>query len=55
MSRMNDLVIDLMDEIREGFLSFDEIATKYEVPVAWVNEAAEMVLSEMIAETTMDG
>ena len=55
MSKMNDLVIDLMDEIREGFLSFEDIAAKYEVPTAWVTEAAEMVLSEMIAEATLDG
>ena len=54
MSAMSNLMVDLMEELRDGFLSFEDIAAKYEVPVSWVSEAAEQLLSEMIAEATLE-
>jgi Trp operon repressor len=43
MSTMSDLMIDIQEELEKGELSFTEIATKYEVPVAWVTEINQMV------------
>jgi len=43
MSTMSDLMIDIQDDLEKGELSFAEIATKYEVPVAWVTEINQMV------------
>ena len=40
MSRMSQLVLDIQDEIAAGLLSFQEIATKYQVPLSWVDEVA---------------
>lgn len=44
MSAMSDLLIDIQDELEKGELSFDQIATKYEVPVSWVDEAYNQLL-----------
>jgi hypothetical protein len=46
VSRMADLIIDIQDELAIGELSFSEIATKFEVPVSWVVESAEMMEEE---------
>jgi len=43
---MRDLIIDLQNEILLGALSFREIANKYEVPVAWVDEAWDMLCEQ---------
>lgn len=43
MSAMSDLMIDIQDDLEIGELSFAEIATKYDVPVAWVDEINQMV------------
>jgi hypothetical protein len=40
MSKVGDLLISLQEEITEGFLTFEAIAAKYEVPISWVEEAA---------------
>lgn len=40
---MSDLMIDIQDELEKGELSFAEIATKYEVPISWVDQAALML------------
>lgn len=54
MSQMGDLMIDLQDELEFGVLTFDQIAEKYEVPVSWVQEAAELMLARVIAEQTLE-
>ena len=43
MSKMGDLQLDIFDEIVRGQLSFQEIATKYDVPLHWVDESWKMV------------
>lgn len=40
---MSDLVIDIQEAIAEGYLSFGEIARRFEVPYSWVVEAAKMM------------
>lgn len=40
---MSDLVIDLQEAIAEGYLSFGEIAQRFQVPYSWVVEAAKMM------------
>ena len=52
---MRNLVIDIQNDIRDGFLSFAEIAHKHEVPVSWVNEAWDMLCEqEAAAEVDQD-
>ena len=47
MSRMSDLMMDLQEAIRDGYLSFQEIAWKFGVPYEWVMLVAEeMAASE---------
>lgn len=43
MSKMAELQLDLFDEIARGQLSFQEIATKYNVPLSWVDESCKMM------------
>jgi hypothetical protein len=44
MSGMSNLVIDIQNDIGAGLLTFQAIASKYEVPTSWVNEVSlEMV------------
>lgn len=52
MSRMSELMLDIEDRIEEGVLSFEEIAKELNIPLDWVNAAAEQ-LQEQYAE--MDG
>lgn len=40
---MSELILDLQEAIAEGYLSFGEIAQRFEVPLSWVVEAAEMM------------
>ena len=54
MSGMSNLMVDLQEELELGFLTFDQIAAKYEVPVSWVQEAAEQLVSRLVSETTLD-
>jgi hypothetical protein len=46
MSKISDLMIDLQEEIESGFLTFEQIAAKYEVPLNWVDEAAKLMIAE---------
>ena len=55
MSAMSNLMVDLQEELEQGFLTFDQIAAKYEVPVSWVTEAAEQMVASLVADVTMDG
>lgn len=55
MSGMSNLMTDLQDELEQGFLTFDQIAAKYEVPESWVQEAAEQLVARLVADVTMDG
>ena len=50
MSRMNDLVMDLQEAIRDGYLSFHEIAWKFGVPYEWVTLVAEAMGEEEASE-----
>ena len=38
--RVKELVADIQVDVNEGVLSFSEIASKYEVPLYFVDEAA---------------
>lgn len=40
MSGMKNLFEDIAEEIERGDLSFAQIATKYNVPINWVDEVA---------------
>jgi hypothetical protein len=51
MSKVSDLLIDLQEEIELGFLSFEAIAAKYDVPLSWVDEAA----NDLAAQYEADG
>ena len=52
---MRNLTIAIQNDIRDGFLSFAEIAHKHEVPVSWVNEAWDMLCEqEAAAEVDQD-
>jgi hypothetical protein len=46
MSAMSNLIMDIQDELQNGFLSLEEIARKFEVPTDWVVEAAAMLAEE---------
>ena len=50
MSRMSDLMIDLQDAVRDGNLSFHEIAWKFQVPYDWVTCVAEEMGEEEASE-----
>ena len=50
MSKIKDLALDIQDELENGFLSFDQIAAKYEVPVSWVNSVAMEIAQQLEAE-----
>lgn len=54
MGKMKDLALDIQEEILHGFLSFQEIATKYHVPVSWVDEVAKELATMGHPEPTMD-
>ena len=52
MSAFKDVVFDIQDAIREGELSYSEIAERFDVPL----ETVEEILQEMIdAEDEYDG
>lgn len=51
MSKMSDLMISIQEEIESGFLSFAEIAAKYEVPTSWVDEAARELVEQYNLES----
>ena len=43
MGKLSDLMISLQEEITEGFMSFEDIAAKYDVPLEWVIEAGRQL------------
>lgn len=49
---MSDLAIDIQEDIEAGLLSFESIATKYGVPLRWVNAVYEMMCEQ---ESEIDG
>ena len=51
MSKMGDLLISIQEDLSAGRLSFQEIATKYDVPMSWVDAAAV----EVDYDDSMDG
>ena len=53
MSKIGDLMISIQEEIESGFLSFEQIAAKYDAPLSWVDEAAKLMIAE--AEYEYDG
>lgn len=46
MSKMGELVFDIQEAISEGYLSFREIAYRFEVPYDWVVTIAEEMSEE---------
>lgn len=58
MSRMKDVIIDIQDELVSGRLSWQEIAYRCNVPLHWVQEAAEQLEREQLEsnyDESMDG
>ncbi len=53
MSKMSRLMLDIQEDLEAGRLSFQEIATKYEVPVSWVDEVASDMAEQH--NESMDG
>jgi len=51
MSKMGDLLISIQEDLSAGRLSFQEIATKYDVPMSWVDAASV----EVDYDDSMDG
>ena len=45
---MSELMIDLMEEIERGELSFEQIAAKFNVPLSWVDVAFGDFLQSMV-------
>ena len=43
MSRMSDLMMDIMELLARGNLSFFEIAQRLEIPESWVVECADIM------------
>lgn len=50
MSGMSELVTDIQDAIRDGYLSFRDIAQRFEVPYDWVTTIAEEMAEEEFGE-----
>ena len=53
MSKMSDLQISIQDDLNAGLLSFAEIATKYDIPLSWVDATATEVADHY--DESMDG
>ena len=53
MSKMSNLMIAIQEDLSAGRLSFVEIATKYDIPLSWVDAAAEEVADSY--DDSMDG
>ena len=51
---MRDLVIDIMEAIEQGQLSFREIATKFNVPMGWVDIANGELLQQYVNDNWYD-
>ena len=49
MSRMNDLCVDILDLVLNGYEP-EDIALMLEVPVSWVYEAVAMNEAEVLAD-----
>lgn len=47
---MKDVMIELMEEIERGQLSFRQIATKFNVPINWVDLANGELLQQYADE-----
>lgn len=49
MSRisLSDLMIDIQDDIEQGELTYQQIASKYNVPIDWVRSAAVDYVDQM--------
>lgn len=45
---MSELMIDLMEEIERGELSLEQIASKFNVPLSWVDVAFGDLLQSMV-------
>ena len=45
---MSDLMIDIMEEIERGELSFRQIAAKFQVPMSWVDLAHGELLQSYV-------
>jgi hypothetical protein len=46
MGAVSNLITSIQYELEKGELSFTQIATKFEVPVSWVEEAYQICLDE---------
>ena len=57
MSKMSDLQISIQEDIQAGLLSFAEIATKYNMPMSWVEHAADELAEQEAYQynESMDG
>lgn len=50
MSKMSSLVLDIEEYIRDGYLSFHEIAARLEIPYDWVLTVAEQMHDQEFSE-----
>lgn len=50
MSRVAELHMDIQDAIRDGYLSFQEIADRFNVPYSWVDLVAREMAEEEYCE-----
>lgn len=53
MSRMSEIYTSIEDEVQAGELSFEQIATKYQVPFSWVEAVFDQLCDK--AYDSMDG
>jgi len=52
MSGIKNLILNLQEAIDDDAMSFEQIAEKFDVPLSWVLEAAEMMND---IDVSMDG
>ena len=57
MSKMSNLVIAIQEDLNAARLSFAEIATKYNMPMSWVEHAADELAEQEAYQynESMDG
>jgi len=54
MSKMNELMIDIQEDLQMGVLSFPQIAAKYKVPTSWVAEVWNQLCEQEAEEELRD-
>lgn len=55
MSKMSDLMIDIMEDLATGSFTFEQIASRHSIPLSWVTEAATMMDGFDNYDDSLDG